>query len=53
LEVFDEIAKDMSALFRTASYLMFDGERDIGLTTPLADPAWCTIAVAREKHSQP
>lgn len=52
LEVFDEISKNLGDLFRASSYLMFDGEQDIGLTTPLDTPPWCTIAVPREKYSR-
>ena len=52
LEVWSEIAEDLGNLFHASSYLMFDGERDLGLTNPLKMPPWCTIAVPLEKHGR-
>ena len=49
LEVWSEIAPRINELLKTNAYLMFDGESDLGLTTPLSAPTWCTIAVPQEK----
>ena len=52
LEVWDEIAVPLAKLFGDSSYLLFDGEQDLGLTKPLSTASWCTIAVPREKYKR-
>jgi len=51
LEVWTEIAEPLEQLFHANEYLLFDGEKDLGLTSPLAKTPWCTIAVPAEKRA--
>jgi FkbM family methyltransferase len=51
LEIWSEIAKPLTQLLHANGYLLFDGEKDLGLTSPVAGATWCTVAVPAEKHA--
>lgn len=49
LEVWEEIADELSRLLISHDYLLFDGDSDESLRNPLPRTAWATTAVPREK----
>jgi FkbM family methyltransferase len=51
LEVWSEVEADVRRILQAHDYLFYDGERDLGLRSPVTSPTWCTIAVPCEKRS--
>lgn len=51
VEVWEEIADDLSRLLSAHDYALFDGESDLHLKNPLTRTTWSTIAIPREKLS--
>ena len=49
LEVWENIASEMTSLLLGHDYYLFDGDNDLALNTKIERATWSTIAVPREK----
>ena len=52
LEIWETIANDITRLLHAKNYVLFDGEMDRGLQSPLNRASWCTLAIPNDKIAQ-